>query len=105
MKPVTLAAFNSRSEAEPLRQQLSAAGIWAEIRPESGPGSGPFERPSAGVRLQVPREDFERALQLVYEWNAEEGTTSDERELQRRWMGGADGAVWSRGKAPGGGVV
>jgi hypothetical protein len=70
MKPVTLAAFNTREEAEPLRAWLCSQGIWAEVRNESDTaGLLEFARPSAGVRVEVPREDFENALQLVYDWN------------------------------------
>jgi hypothetical protein len=70
MKPVTLAAFNTREEAEPLRAWLSSQGIWAEVRSESdAAGLLEFARPSAGVRVEVPREDFETALRLVYDWN------------------------------------
>jgi hypothetical protein len=71
MKPVSVAAFNSREEAEPLCHRLRAAGIVAEIREELrlDVGMG-FGRPSTGVRIEVPRDDFEAALRLVYGWNA-----------------------------------
>jgi hypothetical protein len=73
MKPVSVAALNSREEAEPLRAHLLAAGIPAEIRDELGLEVGlGFGRPSAGVRVEVSRNDFEAALKLVYEWNAGE---------------------------------
>ncbi len=73
MKPVTLAAFNSREEAEPLLQWLLAAGIQAEVQSEAGPEpTFEFSRPSAGVRIAVPRDDFEAALRLVYDWNLRE---------------------------------
>lgn len=76
MKPVTVAAFNSREEAEPLRAWLCAQGIEAEIRRETDPdGLLHFARPAPGVRVEVRREDFEAALNLVYGWNnsADEG--------------------------------
>ncbi len=70
MKPVTVAAFNSREEADPLRAWLRAQGIRAELRQETDPGALlEFARPAAGVRVEVPREDFETALGLVYGWN------------------------------------
>ena len=73
MKPVSVAAFNSRDEAEPLRTHLVAAGIAAEIRSELRMDMVlGFGRPSAGVRIEVPREDFEAALQMVYGWNADQ---------------------------------
>jgi hypothetical protein len=71
MKPVSVAAFNSREEAEPLCACLLAAGIAAEIRDELRLDMGlGYGRPSAGVRVEVPRDDFEAALQVVYGWNA-----------------------------------
>jgi hypothetical protein len=70
MKPVTLAVFNSREEAEPMRQLLGEAGIWAEVRRETtAEGLLQFGRAVTGVKVEVPREDFEKALQLLYGWN------------------------------------
>lgn len=70
MKTVTVAAFNSPAEAEPLKSRLAAAGIQAEIHSESKLGETlDFSRPRAGVRIEVPRDDFERALRMVYDWN------------------------------------
>lgn len=90
MKLVTLAAFNAKAEAEPLCAQLRDAGIAAEIRPDAGVAAGGFVRPSAGVRLEVPRGDFERALRLVYDWNTGGEATVAERELQFDWMRGEE---------------
>ncbi len=85
MKPVSVAAFNSRDEAEPLRERLAAAGIAAEIRDEVRLDAAlGFSRPSAGVRIEVPREDFEAALQLVYGWNTGQDATSRPTPLE--WM-------------------
>ena len=85
MKPISVAVFNSRDEAEPLQALLVAAGIAAEIRNELRMDTGlGFGCPSAGVRIEVPREDFERALQMVYGWNADQ-----DRELNPalpEWM-------------------
>jgi hypothetical protein len=73
MKPISVAAFNSRDEAEPLRARLVAAGIAAEIHKELRMDTAlGFGCPSAGVRIEVPREDFETALQMVYGWNADQ---------------------------------
>jgi hypothetical protein len=70
MKTVTVAAFNSPSEAEPLKGRLTAAGIQAEIHSESKLDETlDFSRPRAGVRIEVPRADFEKALRMVYDWN------------------------------------
>ena len=86
MKQVTLAAFNSREEAEPICQYLKAAGIRAELRSESPlEGLMAFARPSAGVQIEVARDDFEGALKLIYDWNASGG---GESEVSRpMWMG------------------
>lgn len=72
MKAVTVAAFNSLTEAEPLKTRLVAAGIQAEIHNESQLEEDlDFSRVSAGVRIEVPRGDFEAALGIVYDWNAD----------------------------------
>lgn len=70
MKSVTVAAFNSLSEAEPLQERLIMAGIAAEICKESQLETLlDYSRVGAGFRVEVPRENFEMALQLVYDWN------------------------------------
>lgn len=71
MKNVTVAVFNSLTEAEPLKQRLVAAGIQAEMHSESKLDEDlDFARVSAGVRIEVPRADFEAALEIVYDWNS-----------------------------------
>jgi len=61
MKSVTVAAFNSPAEAEPLKMRLVAAGIAAEVHSESKLDEElDFSRVSAGVRIEVPRSDFDR---------------------------------------------
>ena len=70
MKPITVAAFNSPAEAEPLKRRLVAAGIPAEICNEPKPdGTQDYSRASAGVQIEVPRVNFEAALEIVYDWN------------------------------------
>ena len=70
MKPITVAAFNSPAEAEPLKRRLVAAGIPAEIHNEPRPdGTQDYSRASAGVQIEVPRLNFEAALEIVYDWN------------------------------------
>ena len=70
MKPITVAAFNSPEEAEPLKKRLIAAGIPAEIHNEPKPdGTQDYSRASAGVQIEVPRMHFEAALEIVYDWN------------------------------------
>ena len=70
MKTITVAAFNSPAEAEPLKRRLIAAGISAEIHNEPKPdGTQDYSRASAGVQIEVPRVQFEAALEIVYDWN------------------------------------
>ena len=77
MKPVTVAAFNSLSEAQALKERLATAGIAAEIRSEpSVDPSLDFSRAGVGVHVAVPRAEFEAALRLVYDWNAKPPTES-----------------------------
>ena len=75
MKPITVAAFNSPAEAEPLKRRLVAAGIAAEIHNEPKPDeTQDYSRASAGVHIEVPRMHFEAALEIVYDWNTEQET-------------------------------
>ena len=70
MKPITVAAFNSPAEAEPLKRRLIAVGIPAEIHNEPKPDeTQDYTRASAGVHIEVPRVNFEAALEIVYDWN------------------------------------
>ena len=70
MKTITVAAFNSPAEAEPLKTRLNAAGIPAEIHNEPRPDeTQDYSRASAGVHIEVPRVHFEAALEIVYDWN------------------------------------
>jgi len=70
MKAITVAAFNSPADAEPLKNRLVAAGIPAEIHNEPKPDeTQDYSRASAGVRIEVPRVHFEAALEIVYDWN------------------------------------
>jgi len=70
MKTITVAAFNSPADAEPLKRRLVAAGIPAEIHNEPVPDETQhYSRASAGVHIEVPRIHFESALEIVYDWN------------------------------------
>lgn len=74
MKTVTVAEFNSAADAEPLHRRLVAAGIKAVICGAQAEKASTFFRPSAGVRIEVPRDEFETAFRLVYDWNSEQKT-------------------------------
>ena len=85
MKTVTIAEFNSPAEAEPLHKRLVAAGIRAEVH--SGAKAEKvltFFRPSAGVRIEVPRDEFETAFRLVYDWNSEQRSEGSDSPLPNR---------------------
>ena len=103
MKPVSVAAFNSREEAEPLQERLLAAGIAAEIHNELPMDTGlGFVRASAGVRIEVPRADFETALRMVYDWNAgEDGTLDTPRPEWMALMSAEASAPARAGRGPG----
>jgi hypothetical protein len=75
MKMITVAAFNAPADAEPLKKRLIAAGIPAEIHNEPVPDeTQDYSRASAGVHVEVPRMQFEAALEIVYDWNTDQGT-------------------------------
>jgi hypothetical protein len=74
--PVTI--LGQRAKAEPLRQRLESAGIHAEIHDElrleklwESDKRAPF------VRLEVPADDFERACDLLHQWDAADGALRD----------------------------
>jgi hypothetical protein len=74
MNRISVALFSHAPKAEPIRQRLVEAGIPAEIH------SKPLLRrmwfisnSEAGARLEVPAEHFERAEQLLLDWDAAEG--------------------------------
>ena len=72
MKTITVAAYNSLSEAEPLQTRLKEAGIAADIHSESiSDKTLEFARINAGVRIEVPRADFEKALLIMHDWEVE----------------------------------
>ena len=78
MKTITVAAFNSPAEAEPLKKRLIAAGIPAEIHNEPKPDERQdYSRASAGVQIEVPRVYFEAALEIVYDWNTGQETEAN----------------------------
>ena len=70
---ITLATFNQTTDAQPIVARLWEAGIRAEIHDESN-----LERlwlvrkPLAGVRIEIHREDFDKASRLVQEWDMKE---------------------------------
>ena len=78
MNRIPVARFSSRFYAEPLRQRLVQAGIPAEVHEELRLEKLWFvSRGSAGARLDAPAGQFERACQLLLDWDAAEGALRD----------------------------
>ena len=78
MNRLPVAIIGQRAIAEPLRQRLESAGIHAEIHDElrleklwESHDRAPF------VRLEVPAEHFERACNLLHEWDHQDGALRD----------------------------
>lgn len=74
MNRMRVALFENRAQAEPNRQRLVHAGIFAEIHNELGLARLWFvTKCRAGVRLEVCAKDAERAQRLLAQWEAEYG--------------------------------
>ncbi len=74
MGTVTVATFNQRSQAEPVKKRLVETGIPAEIDHESTLEWLWFAAtPVVKVRIKVPTADFEATIRLLRRWDAEEG--------------------------------
>src|SRR5215471_4425188 len=72
MNRIPIALFNSRESAQPIQMRLVQAGIAAEIHEELGLQRFWFvSKGAAGVRLEVPARDFERAERLLLLLDAE----------------------------------
>lgn len=60
--------------AEPLRKRLAESGVQSEIHDELRLEKLWFvSKPATGVRLEVPANQFERAQQLLLNWDVAEG--------------------------------
>jgi len=74
----TIATFNERRQAEPLRARLKESGIPAEIEDESAMERLWFvSSPLAGVRLKVRSSDYKKAIRLLHRWDVMDGVLSD----------------------------
>src|SRR5205807_6876280 len=68
---VTIATFNEPGKARRLKERLQQSGLKADIHNEGHLQQVAFmSRPQANVKLQVDDDDFERAQQLLLEWEA-----------------------------------
>jgi predicted Zn-ribbon and HTH transcriptional regulator len=73
MNRIPVALFSNSAKAEPLKQRLIQAGIQAEVHEELGLEKLWFvSKHSAGARLEVPADRFERAYQLLLDWDTAE---------------------------------
>ena len=78
MNRIPVALFSNQAKAEPLKQRLVQSGIQAEVHEELRLEKLWFvPKGSAGARLEVAAEQFERAYQLLLEWDAAEGALRD----------------------------
>ena len=66
---VTIATFNEAAKAKRFKERLQQAGLRADIHNERYLQQMAFmSKPQANVKLQVDDNDFERAQQLMMEW-------------------------------------
>src|SRR5947208_9716762 len=73
MNRIQVALFSNREKAEPLRSRLVQAGMQAEVHEELRLEKLWYvPKQSAGARLEVPAEQFERAYQLLLDWDTAE---------------------------------
>ncbi|HEV2207938.1 MAG TPA: hypothetical protein VG167_04140 [Verrucomicrobiae bacterium] len=78
MTRMSLALFQERTKAEPICDRLTREGFNPELHDYAPQGALWFTSPrKAGVRLQVPAEQFERAEQFLLDWDAAEGALRD----------------------------
>ena len=68
---VTIATFHEPAKAKRLKERLQQAGLKADIHNEGQLQAIAFmSKPQANVKVHVEDDDFERAQQLMTEWEA-----------------------------------
>lgn len=78
MNRMSVALFNDHAKAEAVRQRLVQAGIPAEVHDElTHEKLWMACKDDCGVRLEVPADEFERAEDLLVEWDTKEGALRD----------------------------
>jgi len=67
---ITIATFNDAAPAETLKDRLHDAGLHAEVTDDSGSQAIFFmtRHPRAHMRVQVRKEEFEKAGNLIRGW-------------------------------------
>ena len=78
MNRMPVALFSNRAKAEPVQKRLVESGVQAEIHDELRLEKFWFvSKPSTGVRVETPADQYERACQLLYDWDAADGALRD----------------------------
>lgn len=68
---VTIATFNEPAKAKRLKTRFQESGLKADIHNEGHLQQlGFMSKPQANVKVQVEDDDFERAQELMVEWEA-----------------------------------
>ncbi|HXS68494.1 MAG TPA: hypothetical protein VN761_06590, partial [Candidatus Polarisedimenticolia bacterium] len=67
MNKISIALFKSRPDAEPFERRLREAGVPAETHDCSH---------IKGARIDIPADQFERAHQLLLNWDSSDGGLS-----------------------------
>ena len=74
METIPVALFGDEKKAAPVQQRLVQSGLNASINNRPRLTCLWFQsRDTAGVRIEVPADQFERAEQLLLNWDAAEG--------------------------------
>jgi transposase-like protein len=70
---ITLATFNEAHPAEALKDRLIGAGLHADMTDDSGTQAIFFmsREPHAHMKVHVRKEEYEKAKQLLQEWEKE----------------------------------
>src|SRR5262245_45879496 len=78
MTRIPVALFNDRAKAEPVQKRLVESGVQAEIHDELRLEKlWSVSKPTTGVRIEVPANQFERTEQLLLDWDMAEGALSE----------------------------
>src|SRR5207245_4947137 len=68
---VTIATFNEQAKAKRLKERFQQAGLRADIHNEGHMQQVAFmSRPQATAKVRIEDNDFERAQELMVEWEA-----------------------------------
>jgi hypothetical protein len=68
---VTIATYNEQAKAKHLKERFQQAGVKADVNNEANLQTYAFmSKPQANVKVKVEEEDFDRAQQLMVEWEA-----------------------------------